>query len=596
MHDVADALHVALTEQDVRGLSNRQVTSIYSATILNVLKASNLGEVVRELRTSAKLQPESGALPRHGIVDFAVKRDGHVVLAVELDGSDKSFSVTKLQYFAALGARCIWIRWGRSPRIAVPSEIEVITPEEASVHRHRTYMDVELSVFLHAPALPVYSHQGVAEPRQTYTVSACRSEVRDKKVAIISAAAETVLVFHSHDVSHISFAQPATEAPRTTQPATPSSPTWDHSSGKRRAPSQVVATGAAPERAYQYWSAEEDAALISAWKTGASVAELSEQHLRDRGAIRSRLKKLDPTGSDTTQDASASEGTPTAMADDQTSNRLKSLREHLDRSWSAGDWQEAREAAQSALTLATRTRLDEANIEYFGIAYLGALIGDGAVLRSPDSTEHGDFAKAVAEFATWVARTGHVRTVLAGPARSMTELVKLSRETGVAAEGQIASQLRRVRRPDVAVMVCDRILAQSRLNYYALATRGAALSDLGDLDAAIISIRQALGRFRPTAGAERALNALARALRLRYLRDGDIEDAELALVAATAALILVPDDYSINTVVATAGIQMDPSAAKAAQDLIAKYGHSQRSVNEEKARQVLGEAVGRLTQ
>lgn len=54
---------------------------------------------------------------------------------------------------------------------------------------------------------------------------------------------------------------------------------------------QVMAQGSTS--AYQPWRPEEDAALKAAWQAGDSVGTLSRRHKRTRGAIRSRLRKLD---------------------------------------------------------------------------------------------------------------------------------------------------------------------------------------------------------------------------------------------------------------------------------------------------------------
>jgi hypothetical protein len=69
----------------------------------------------------------------------------------------------------------------------------------------------------------------------------------------------------------------------------------------------------------------------------------------------------------------------------------------------------------------------------------------------------------------------------------------------------------------------------------------------------------------------------------------------LALESATAALILVPDPYSSNTLLAAAAIQLDPNATAKAEALLATYVRGERPVNEEQARRVLEAAMTRLT-
>ena len=112
-------------------------------------------------------------------------------------------------------------------------------------------------------------------------------------------------------------------------------------------------------------------------------------------------------------------------------------------------------------------------------------------------------------------------------------------------------------------------------------------TDLNELDDAVISLTGSLALYRPTGGTERVLNALSRALRLRFLRDGDIFDAERALACATAALRLAPDDYSSNTVLSAASVQPDPSAMSSATALVNECISGNLIVSEEEARQII---------
>jgi tetratricopeptide (TPR) repeat protein len=123
------------------------------------------------------------------------------------------------------------------------------------------------------------------------------------------------------------------------------------------------------------------------------------------------------------------------------------------------------------------------------------------------------------------------------------------------ARGQSASALRRLRRPDLAIRVCDVVLSLGG-NYYAQATRGAALTDLGQYDEAIEYLTRATRPTRTQDGIERGLNALSRAHRLRgqqRRRQGAIgsqEDLEAAVTVARLSLGIVDNDYSRNTLAA----------------------------------------------
>ena len=205
MEDVLRALSSALTAQDVGGLSTRQITSIYSSVIESVLKNSYTCRVLREFPTEGRLNPPSGAVPRRGIVDFAVVDRDDVLLVVELDRSDKHFSVTKLEHFAARGARCIWVRWGKAPKITIPREIELIYVRLSETEMQNREMDINFSIVLSSPSLPIRSESVVSHPHMEYNVSAFRCEFRDQRLSIIDTAGTLLLEFDLKDVSHISL-------------------------------------------------------------------------------------------------------------------------------------------------------------------------------------------------------------------------------------------------------------------------------------------------------------------------------------------------------------------------------------------------------
>lgn len=67
-------------------------------------------------------------------------------------------------------------------------------------------------------------------------------------------------------------------------------PTMPVSEGRQRLRDLVPGTR---EQSYEPWTAQEDEALIEAYRAQMSVRQIAEQHQRSDGAIRSRLKKLD---------------------------------------------------------------------------------------------------------------------------------------------------------------------------------------------------------------------------------------------------------------------------------------------------------------
>ena len=74
-----------------------------------------------------RLPRSSGQHPRLGYVDLVINR-GPVGpdLAIEIDSTDKPWSLAKLRYAAAAGMHAIWVRWGDQAWAGVYDEVDVI--------------------------------------------------------------------------------------------------------------------------------------------------------------------------------------------------------------------------------------------------------------------------------------------------------------------------------------------------------------------------------------------------------------------------------------------------------------------------------------
>ncbi len=79
-------------------------------------------------RTEARVKAFDGAsAERLGFVDVIVRRERPLPdLAIEIDSTDKLWSVAKLRHAAAAGMRAIWIRWGDDEWAGVHDDIDVI--------------------------------------------------------------------------------------------------------------------------------------------------------------------------------------------------------------------------------------------------------------------------------------------------------------------------------------------------------------------------------------------------------------------------------------------------------------------------------------
>lgn len=91
-------------------------------------------------RTEATIQAtgddECGRL---GFVDVLVRRGGGLPdVAIEIDSTDKQWSVDKLSHVARLGMRAIWIRWGEPVWAGSHDGVDVIQLPNARYSRSRT--------------------------------------------------------------------------------------------------------------------------------------------------------------------------------------------------------------------------------------------------------------------------------------------------------------------------------------------------------------------------------------------------------------------------------------------------------------------------
>jgi hypothetical protein len=118
--ELANALFALPTE----GLWTAAVTSRLTRRIVSW--AGERGWVVR---TEARviLPGRAGAGDRLGYVDALVLRspDGHD-LAIEIDSTDKDWSLAKLRHAAAAGMRAVWIRWGDDAWAGAFDDVDVI--------------------------------------------------------------------------------------------------------------------------------------------------------------------------------------------------------------------------------------------------------------------------------------------------------------------------------------------------------------------------------------------------------------------------------------------------------------------------------------
>ena len=121
--DFTDALAGLLFEIDTGRLTTAATTRAITRAIARW--AHNQGWAVKtEARVNVPAKPRAAQL---GFVDVLVSRgNAHPEVAIEIDSTDKPWSVVKLQHAAAAGMHAIWVRWGDDAWAGVYDDVDVI--------------------------------------------------------------------------------------------------------------------------------------------------------------------------------------------------------------------------------------------------------------------------------------------------------------------------------------------------------------------------------------------------------------------------------------------------------------------------------------
>ena len=112
---------------DVAGLSARSITTRLTREILAWALAKGWSA-----KTEARvvLSAPGQQINDYGYIDVIVKRGGgEPDLAIEIDQTDKPWSVAKLQYVMSLGMEAVWIRWSGAEWTDVPGVHVIHLPE-----------------------------------------------------------------------------------------------------------------------------------------------------------------------------------------------------------------------------------------------------------------------------------------------------------------------------------------------------------------------------------------------------------------------------------------------------------------------------------
>ena len=121
--EFTDSLAALLFEIDTGRQSTAAVTATITRAIVRWARAQGWF-----VRTEARVEvPATVVAEQLGFVDVLVVRGApHPAVAIEIDSTDKPWSVVKLQHGAAAGMHAIWVRWGDDAWAGVYDDVDVI--------------------------------------------------------------------------------------------------------------------------------------------------------------------------------------------------------------------------------------------------------------------------------------------------------------------------------------------------------------------------------------------------------------------------------------------------------------------------------------
>jgi hypothetical protein len=91
----------------------------------------------------------SGSDPRLGYVDLVIRRRSpESDLAIEIDSTDKPWSLAKLRYLASTGMHAVWVRWGDEAWAGLYYDVDTIQLPTPRRSRARPRLADQLTFWL----------------------------------------------------------------------------------------------------------------------------------------------------------------------------------------------------------------------------------------------------------------------------------------------------------------------------------------------------------------------------------------------------------------------------------------------------------------
>jgi len=216
------------------------------------------------------------------------------------------------------------------------------------------------------------------------------------------------------------------------------------------------------------------------------------------------------------------------------------------------DWLEGERVNSQILRLLGKTSANnQSDLLYVAKRYISSILGTGLFLFESSSESSQEFLNKVEKFRNFVASKKDLHTTLQGLERDLSEIQLFIQKPRADVHNKAANALRRIGRPDLAIKLCNLLLSRSRINYYVLTTRSWAYGDLGQIDLALedAELAQRFLKSQPK-GNNYTQIALSRAFRLRFKRDGDLEDSKSATYWAEQAILANHNFHAANQLVA----------------------------------------------
>jgi len=234
---------------------------------------------------------------------------------------------------------------------------------------------------------------------------------------------------------------------------------------------------------------------------------------------------------------------------------METFNDLLDQSASAraqGDWAKLEQLSIEVLRLIYKeAKIDVSSLKIVIRNYLSSIVGTGEFLTNLGSNDVATYQEGLRKLLQFLEKRPHHFISIDPVLQSAHEITFLVLDPISANRNKIAKHLREIARPDLAVTICNQILAKTRLNYYSRTVLCGAYCDLNQFDKAIEAAEVGL-KYSPGQDKTFPLNALVRAHTLKFKSNGDFSEIEKALDYGHQSIDLKIDIYAANAFVAAA--------------------------------------------